>query len=67
MYLTNIPTGQQWQSGSTLTLTSEVVGSNPRSYVGNLELLTDGPQFTIQNLDQLYVVITSVHKLPIMI
>ena len=40
--------------------TSKVGGSNPRYYVG--KLLTDGRQFTVQNFDQLYVLVSSAHK-----
>ena len=38
--------------------TSEVSGSNPGPYVGK----TDGRQFSVQNLDQLYVLVSSAHK-----
>ena len=41
--------------------TSEVSGSNPRPYVGKL-VVTDGRQFTVQNLDQVYVLVSSPHK-----
>ena len=43
--------------------TSEVGSSNPRPYVGKLVVArTNGRQFTVQNLDQLYVVVFSAHK-----
>ena len=53
--------------------TSEVCGSNPKPYVGKVVVsLTDGQQFTVQKLDLLYVLVSSIHKtlsikLPIMI
>ena len=39
---------------------SEVSGLNLGPYVGNL--LTDGWQFTVQNLDQLYVLVSPAPK-----
>ena len=57
--------------------TSEVSGSNPRTLcekvgsclpmVGSLHwkvgsLLTDGQQFTVRNLDQAYLLVSSAHK-----
>ena len=43
--------------------TSEVSSSNPGPYVGKLVVaLTGGLQFTVQNLDQLYVLVSSAHK-----
>ena len=43
--------------------TSEVCGSNPKPYVGKVVVsLTNGRQFTVQNLDQLYVLVSSAHK-----
>ena len=41
--------------------TSEVGNSNPRPYVGKL-VVTYGQQFTVQKLDQLYVLVSSAHK-----
>ena len=56
---------------------SEVCGSNPRPYVGKLEVAyqwlavystkswklgTNGWQFRVQNLDQLHVLVSSAHK-----
>ena len=49
----------QWRSGNT-PATSEVGGSKPGPYVG--KVVTDGWQFTVQNLDQLYVLVSSAHK-----
>ena len=43
--------------------TSKVSGSNHGYYVGKLVvMLTDGRQFTVQKLDQLYVLVSSDHK-----
>ena len=42
--------------------TSEVSSSNPGSYVENLVIAFQGLQFTVQNLDQLYVLVSSAHK-----
>ena len=41
---------------------SEVRGSNPGPCVESWYLLTDGQPFTVQNLDQLYVLVSSAHK-----
>ena len=45
------------------TPTSEVSGSNPKPYVGKMDsfLLMAG-QFTVQNLDQLYILVSSTYK-----
>ena len=42
--------------------TSEVSGSNPGPYVRKL-VLTDGRQFTVMNLEQLFVLVCSAHNL----
>ena len=42
-------------------LNSEVSGSNSEPYVGKL-VVAYNRQFTVQNLDQLYVLVSSVHK-----
>ena len=45
--------------------TSEVGASNPRSHVGKIGsclVVTDGRQFTVQKLYQLYVLVSSAHK-----
>ena len=42
--------------------TSEVCGSNPGPNVGKLFFLTVGRQFIVQNLDQLYALVSSAHK-----
>ena len=43
--------------------TSEVGGSNPQPSVGKfVGFFTDGWQFTLQYIDQLYVVVSSAHK-----
>ena len=44
--------------------TSEVDSSNPKPYVGKMVymFLTNGWQFTVQNLDQLYLLVFSAHK-----
>ena len=46
-------------------LTSDGYNANCRPYVGSCELLTNGRQFTVENLDQLYVLVSSAHKLPV--
>ena len=40
---------------------SEVGGSNPKLYVRRM-VVSYGRQFTVQNLDQLYVPVSSAHK-----
>ena len=44
--------------------TSNVCGSNPGPLLGKVDsfLPVDGLQFTVQNLDQLYVLVSSAHK-----
>ena len=42
--------------------TSKVGGSNPGPYVGKLVVGTNGWQFTVQKLEQLYVLVSSAHK-----
>ena len=45
--------------------TSEVSGSNAGPYVGKLEVANNGQQFTVQNLDQLYILVSFFHKNPL--
>ena len=55
--------GPQWCSGNTFT--SHLWGRRfkPHTLCGeSLSLLIDGRQLTVQNLDQLYVVVSSAHK-----
>ena len=42
--------------------TSEVSSSYPNPLFERGSFLTDGRQFTVQNLDQLYVLVSSAHK-----
>ena len=42
--------------------TSEVGGSNPEPYVGKMVVSYRWLQFTVQNLDQLYLLVSSAHK-----
>ena len=42
--------------------TSEVGGSNPDPMWESCLFLTDSLQFTVQNLDQLFVLVSSAHK-----
>ena len=42
--------------------TSEVGGQTPNLIWESWKLLTDGQQVTVQNLDQLYVLVSSAHK-----
>ena len=42
--------------------TSEVSSSNPNPMWERWLILTDGRQFTVQNLDQQYVLASSAHK-----
>ena len=42
--------------------TSEVSGSTPDPMLEDWKLLTEGQQFAVQNLDQLYVLVSSSHK-----
>ena len=42
--------------------TSEVCDSNPGPYVASWWLLTNGRHFTVQNLDQLYVLVSTALK-----
>ena len=42
--------------------TSEIGGSNPGPYVGKLVLLTNAWPFTVQNLEQLYILVSLAHK-----
>ena len=42
--------------------TTEVSGSNQDLMWESWLLLTDGRQFTVQNLDQMYVLVSSAHK-----
>ena len=42
--------------------TSEVFGLDPGPYVGKLVVAYQGRQFIVQNLDQLYVLVSSAHK-----
>ena len=50
-------------------LISEIYSSNPGSYIGKLAYgkLTDSRQFSVQNLDNLYVLVSSPIKLPVKI
>ena len=43
--------------------TSEVGSSNPGPYVDKLVVAYHGQKFTVQNLDQLYVLVSSAQKL----
>ena len=45
--------------------TSEVSGSNAGPYVGKLKVANNGQQFTVQNLDQLYILVSFFHKNPL--
>ena len=60
--------GFKWGHGGAVVTysppTSEVDCSNPGSYVGKLVVAqaADGWQFTVQSLDQLYVLVSSAHK-----
>ena len=55
--------GGQWHSGNIcLPPLSSEFESQPGVKWESWQLLADGQQFTVQNLDQLYVLVSSAHK-----
>ena len=59
-----VPTQEpRWLSGNTLASHLWGLQFKPLTLCGKLgSCLTNGRQFTVQNLDQLYVLVSSVHK-----